>query len=159
MAHNYNEGHLGAVITQIGTFAKLSLPERPNVVLLMAGTNDCNTGLDISTMPDRLGTLINEIVAACPDAAVIVAQLTPILSLDSEYNVGQFNDAIPGIVATRVAAGKHVLAVNMGAKVTTAVLKDGLHPNDNGYNLMSEVWLAEIQQAGANSWIHKPASV
>jgi hypothetical protein len=90
----------------------------------MAGTNDGNTGLDISTMPERLGMLIDDVVSACPDAAVIVAQLTPITSLDSQYNVGQFNDAIPGIVAARANACKHVLVVNMSLKVTTADLKD-----------------------------------
>lgn len=156
MSDNYNEGHPGAVITEIATFAKLSLPERPNVVLLMAGTNDCNNGLDISTMPERLGSLIDEVVDACPDAAVIVAQLTPILSLNSQYNVGQFNDAIPSIVATRVQAGKHVLVVNMSSKVTTSDLKDGLHPNDHGYDLMSEVWIGGIQEAGEKGWIKNP---
>jgi lysophospholipase L1-like esterase len=157
MTDNYNEGHPDAVITRIATFAENSLPERPNVVLLMAGTNDGNTGLDISTtMPERLGMLIDEVVSACPDAAVIVAQRTPITSLDCQYNIGQFNDAIPGIVAARANAGKHVLVVNMSLKITTADLKDGLHPTDYGYDLMSEVWLAGIQQAGSNAGIKPP---
>lgn len=42
MANNSNEGHPGAVITQIAKFAKLGLNQLPNVVLLMAGTNDMN---------------------------------------------------------------------------------------------------------------------
>jgi lysophospholipase L1-like esterase len=38
MANNENEGHPGALIDQIATYAQASLPDRPNVVLLMAGT-------------------------------------------------------------------------------------------------------------------------
>ena len=37
MANNENEGHNGAVISQIAAFAQASLSERPNVITLMAG--------------------------------------------------------------------------------------------------------------------------
>src|ERR1700712_4085517 len=40
MTDNFNEGHSGAVISQIAGFANQSLPQRPNLILLMAGTND-----------------------------------------------------------------------------------------------------------------------
>jgi hypothetical protein len=36
MTNNQNEGHSGAVINEIASYAPLSLPKRPNVVLLMA---------------------------------------------------------------------------------------------------------------------------
>lgn len=156
MDDNDNEGHSGAYIDEIAEYAEDTLSERPNVVLLMAGTNDCNGGKDLDTAPDRLASLIDEITDACPDAAVIVAQLTPISDDNSNDHVNDFNDAIPDIVAERADDGKRVLVVDMGSKVTTDDLEDGLHPTDHGYDLMSEVWLSGIQQADNNSWIEDP---
>jgi lysophospholipase L1-like esterase len=130
MADNYNEGHPGAVISQIAGYASASLPQRPNVVLLMAGTNDVNSDKNNpGGAPQRLGSLIDEIIGTCPDAAVLVAQLTPIANAASSARVQTFNAAVPGIVASRANAGKHVLVVNMGQYVTVNDLGDGLHPN------------------------------
>jgi len=122
----------------------------------MAGTNDCNQPDDPANAPARLGSLIDEIAAACPDAVVIVAQLTPIASSASEANVVAFNAAVPGVVATRAAAGRKVMTVDMSNYVTVGDLADGLHPNDAGYNLTAECWYAGIQQAASNNWISPP---
>ncbi|KAK2734883.1 GDSL-like lipase acylhydrolase [Colletotrichum kahawae] len=46
MSDSDNEGHNGATIDQISSFATVSLPQRPNVVLLHAGTNDINGNID-----------------------------------------------------------------------------------------------------------------
>ncbi|KAF9884548.1 hypothetical protein FE257_001493 [Aspergillus nanangensis] len=159
MKDNAHEGHSGALIDAIADHARDILPKRPNVVLLMAGSNDCNRRKDVDHMPDRLGDLIDEITDACPDAAVIVAQLTPIENDESEAAVKKLNSAIPGLVSDRAKKGKKVLTVNMSATVTTNDLKDGLHPNDHGYNLMSEVWLEGIQSASDKGWIKKPVEV
>lgn len=157
MVQNHNEGHPGAVISEIATYADQSLPDRPNVVLLMAGTNDCGKGL--TGAPDRLSSLIDQVVAACPDAAVIVAQITPMADATAEANAQTFNAAIPDIVASKVNAGNKVLLVNQSDYVTVNDLIDGLHPTGHGYDLMSECWLAGIQQAGANGWIQAPVNV
>jgi lysophospholipase L1-like esterase len=159
MADNYNEGHPGATISEITGYAMASLPERPNVILLMAGTNDCNGDVDPGGAPARLGSLIDECISACPDAVILVAQLTPIANQQAEALVETFNAAVPGIVATRADAGKHVLTVDMSSYVNTGDLYDGLHPNDAGYNLMAECWYAGLQAAAANGWINTPVPV
>jgi lysophospholipase L1-like esterase len=158
MVDNANEGHPGAVISQIAQFANLSLNQLPNVVLLMAGTNDMAIPSDPSTAPDRLGSLIDEIVAAVPDAAVLVAQLTPAMNQSTEASIVTFNAAIPGIVATRANA-KKVIIVDMSKYVTTSDLADDLHPNDQGYANMASAWYDGIQQAASNGWILAPQAV
>jgi lysophospholipase L1-like esterase len=60
------------VISQIAQFANFSLKQLPNVILLMAGTNDMNIPTDPTTASDRLGSLIDELVIAVPDAVVLV---------------------------------------------------------------------------------------
>ncbi|KAJ7223441.1 SGNH hydrolase-type esterase domain-containing protein [Mycena pura] len=145
MADNDNEGHSGATIVQIQNFSTnaKALPARPNVVLLMAGTNDV-FGVSISTGPSRLSTLIDSISKACPDAALVVATLTPFPS--GQAAVDTYNQAVTLLVAQRRAAGQHILLASM-ASVLSSDLVDGVHPTDAGYVKMANAWFPVIQQA------------
>ncbi|KAF8184059.1 SGNH hydrolase-type esterase domain-containing protein, partial [Mycena galopus ATCC 62051] len=151
MVDNDNEGHSGATIVQIQKFSTnpLALPARPNVVLLMAGTNDVFGG-SISTAPSRLSTLIDSIFAACPDAAVIVATLTPLSA--GQVSVDTYNQAITQLINARTAAGQHILLASM-ASVLASDLADGVHPDDAGYVKMANAWFPVIQQAAQIGWI------
>jgi lysophospholipase L1-like esterase len=66
--------------------------------------------------------------------------------------VKAYNAAIPGVVKTRVDAGKHVAMVDMfGAFTATpnyssVLLTDRLHPNGAGYVVMANTWYAAIRQ-------------
>ncbi|KAJ3499558.1 hypothetical protein NLG97_g229 [Lecanicillium saksenae] len=153
MANNFNEGHPGAVISEIADYASLSVPSKPNIVLLMAGTNDCNKPEDPAGAPARLGSLIDKCIAAYPDAVIIVAKLTPIASATSQANVDNFNAAVPGVVASRLSQGARILTVDMGAFVTVGQLADGLHPNDAGYAKMASAWFGGLEKAASNGWI------
>lgn len=161
MADNFNEGHHGATINQIAGYADASLPERPNIVLVHAGTNDLASGSPTdpyNTAPDRLGALIDKVVAACPDAAVLVAQIVHAGDADADARIQTFNDAVPGVVAQRANAGKHVMVVDMRS-VTASDLQPGphaLHPSDEGYNKMASIWFTALQAADANGWIRAP---
>lgn len=159
MTNNDNEGHPGYTIDEIGGQAQNSLPERPNVVLLMAGTNDIVQNYNLGSAPTRLGNLIDLVLSDCPDATVLVASLTPLLDPTREANRKTYNQAIPGVIASRASAGKHVLLADMSA-VTASDLNqvDGIHPNDGGYVLMAHAWYAALNQALNYGWIHAPVS-
>jgi lysophospholipase L1-like esterase len=159
MTDSFNEGHLGAIISQIAGFANQSLPQRPNLILLMAGTNDMIKDVDPANAPERLGSLLDEYLAACPDAVIITAQLTPATNATAEAFGDSFNAAIPGIVASRAGAGKKALTVDMRTYVNTTELNDGLHPTDFGYSRMAVGWYGGIQQAVSMGWITPPVSV
>ncbi|KAJ7083801.1 SGNH hydrolase-type esterase domain-containing protein [Mycena epipterygia] len=132
MVDNDNEGHIGAIIEQIAESATnpLALPARPNVVLLMAGTNDVIDGIN-STAPAALSTLIDTIFSTCPDAALIVATLTPLTGTGLQAGVNSYNQAVTQMVATRQAAGQHILLASM-ASILASDLVDGIHPTDAG---------------------------
>ncbi|KAI9874170.1 MAG: hypothetical protein M1830_010104 [Pleopsidium flavum] len=160
MSNNENEGHGGAVINQVASYAKASLKKRPNVVLLHVGTNDMHSPTDRDTAPDRLGSLVDEIVAACPDAAVLVAEIIPAANADTESRIVKFNNAICGMVEQRAKAGKHVMAVDMSASLTTADLSpDGVHPGDKGYKKMADAWFAGLEKVNDLGWITDPVTV
>jgi lysophospholipase L1-like esterase len=157
MTNNNTEGYSAKEIAQIATYVAQSgsLAERPNLVLILAGANDMNLNDTTSQAPERLGALIDEVQAACPDAAIIVSELTPIANNVTGPLVQIFNAAVPAIVAAR----SHVLAINMSAFVPETDLADGLHPSDSGYQLMAEAWLTGIQAAGEKGWIGAPVKV
>ncbi|KAF7314754.1 Lipolytic enzyme [Mycena kentingensis (nom. inval.)] len=154
MADNDNEGHSGATISQIAGFATnaLALPRRPNVVLLMAGTNDVALNSDLANAPTRLFSLVDTIFRTCPDATVVVATLTPLFN---QAAINSYNTNVTATVARRATSGQHILLASMAA-IASSDLADGVHPNNNGYVKMANAWLAAVQQAGRNGWIRTP---
>lgn len=157
MVNNNNEGHSGAVIAEIERFSEYSLHLRPNIVLVLAGTNDINKPSDPAGAPDRLGSLIDKIIAAYPDAAILVGQIPPIEDTDKNAAAQTYNAAIPEVVAARANAGSKVLTVDMYTPLDVAKdLGDKLHPNDRGYSLMASIWYSGIQQAAERGWIGEP---
>jgi lysophospholipase L1-like esterase len=146
MADNFNEGHDGATIDEIASFATLSLPEQPNIILVHAGTNDMNLPLDPDTAPTRLGNLIDELLGTCPDALILVAQIIPSGTAATQSNIITYNAEIPDIVAARKENGSKVELVDMFSRlVYPDDYTDDLHPNDGGYIKMGDAWYEAIE--------------
>lgn len=124
---------------------------KPNIILLMIGTNDVDLNLDVAQAPTRLGALLDRMIADAPDALIVVARLTPSTTDATDARVRTYNAAIPGVVKTRADAGKHVVTVDMYAAFTanpnykTALMVDWLHPSDAGYVVMANTWMNAIR--------------
>lgn len=154
-----HEGYSGYTIdtnpaanrTGISTVVDAALTAaKPQIVLLMIGTNDVNNNLDLASAPVRLGNLLDRITTMAPNALLVVAKITPTKTDATNRKVQSYNDAIPGLVQTRVSAGKHIVVVDMYTAITananykTVWLDDDLHPNDAGYVVMGQAWYAGI---------------
>ena len=151
----------GKTIQYISDHADPSLAQRPNIVLLAAGTNDMNPSPAISTEGNdpvgaagRLGKLIDKIVEYCPDATVLVAIIISTCDSDQEPQTEVFQRLIPGIVKKRSDNGQHVLAVDF-TTFSTDLLKDCIHPTNEGYTIMGDYWYDFITQIPSD-WIHAP---
>ena len=162
-----HEGHIGWVITQIndiattaqtvtvsGTSYAGALRDMPNIVLLFIGTNDEGYASSEAGASDRLATLIDKIVAALPNALLVVSSIYPFPGCQSTgytptqcaANVATYDAAIPGVIQQRVAQGKHLLFVDMSTPPTGALSTDGIHPNDTiGYPWMGDNWYTAIK--------------
>lgn len=152
-----NEGHSGYRIHEIAALVDAPLTRyRPNVVTLMAGTNDLNQSYQVSTATARLKSLVNQITAAAPDATVLVASLVVSTSGTEEQYRAAYNQAIPQIVNEAQGAGKKVAYVDMSS-LTTADLADALHPNDAGYRKMADAFHRGVQAADSAGWLKNPA--
>ncbi len=109
-----NEGHSGWTIDQdAGLVPSPAFDTIPNIVLLMIGTNDVYAASGQSEMPTRLGALLDKIIAAAPDALLVVGTITPLANSSWDSTVDTYNAAIPDVVQQRVMAGKHVMLVDL----------------------------------------------
>ena len=72
-----------------------------------------------------------------PNALIVVAKIIPLPSGTAAVNT--YNAAIPGIVQTRVAAGKHIIIVDLNTGFPSGDLSsDNVHPNVAGYAWMGD---------------------
>jgi lysophospholipase L1-like esterase len=141
-----HEGHPGwrmdqldaSIVGWLRTYA-------PHTVLLHIGTNDVLQNHDVAGAPARLSTLVDHITATVPDAEVFVATLIPLANAGQEATVRTVNATIPGMVASKANAGKHVHLVDMHSALTAADLIDGVHPTAAGYDKMAAAWYAALR--------------
>jgi lysophospholipase L1-like esterase len=153
-----HEGYSGYTIdsgggrTGISTLVDAGISANmPHIVLLMIGTNDVNISLDLTNASTRLGALLDRISKDAPKALIVIAKIVPTTNDTTNTRVRTYNDAIPGLVQTRAAAGGHIVMVDMYTAFTsntsykTAIMSDELHPNDAGYVVMAQTWYAAIK--------------
>ncbi|WLQ68639.1 MULTISPECIES: GDSL-type esterase/lipase family protein [Streptomyces] len=154
-----HEGHSGWRIDQLQANIETWLAEaKPNVITLHIGTNDMNRNYQVSTAPQRLGVLLDQINAASPDTAIVVASLVPATDPAVQARVNAYNKAIPDVIAARTSKGFRITQVSMGA-LTTADLNDNLHPNNAGYVKMADAFQDGIATLARNGWIKETVEV
>jgi len=138
-----NEGHSGWKIDQLlPLIPDPALKQKPQIILLMIGTNDIAQRDDLANAPKRLGALLDTLIMNAPDALIVVAQITPLSS--GSDPIQTYNAAIPALIDARVAAGKHLQLVDMFTGFSVSMLGDGVHPNQAGYERMAGVWYDAI---------------
>lgn len=157
----HHEGHSAYTINDeplptpahkgISPFVKTSIPNyKPDIVLLMIGTNDVDNSIDLPNVPTRLGALIDSIIALDAHTLIVVAQITPTMQDPLNARIQTYNAAIPAVVKSRADAGKHVVLVDMyNAFVSDkayrmTLLFDRLHPNIAGFQKMADTWNSVI---------------
>ncbi|MFD8913911.1 FG-GAP-like repeat-containing protein [Streptomyces sp. NPDC059575] len=154
-----HEGHSGWLIDGIAANIDSWLATaKPNVILLHIGTNDMDRDNAVSTAPARLAALIDQINAASPQTAIVVATLVPSTSPSVQARIDAYNAQLPGIVKSRQDQGSRVTLVSMGA-LTNADISDRLHPNDGGYVKMAAAFAGGIDTLGRNGWISQDITV
>jgi lysophospholipase L1-like esterase len=115
----------------------------PHIILLHIGTNDAGF-MDAANMSTRLEALLDKIAQAAPSALIVLAQTTPLGYTSAPLTT--YDAKIPGIVQSHAAKGQHIVGVDMSKMPVPAdIASDNVHPNDQGYVYMANIWYAAIK--------------
>jgi lysophospholipase L1-like esterase len=142
---------------------------QPDVILLHIGTNDIwqryNPGARgnlrektfLANLKNRLESLVNQMTTARPNAHLLVAGIIPMnVTSGGKFlndDVKAYNSYIQNTLVPKYQnLGRNVRFVNQYQKfvnpngsIKTALLPDGAHPNQTGYDLMADTWFTAIQ--------------
>ncbi|MCS0636982.1 FG-GAP-like repeat-containing protein [Streptomyces sp. LP05-1] len=151
-----HEGWPGYTIDQIAEEASDAVPSmKPNVVGLLAGTNDMVRNVDVGNAPARLSRLIDQTFQGSPGVAIVVGTLTPSTNPAIQQRIDAYNASITTMLDQRIANGDHLVRVDLSA-VTTADLADEVHPTDAGYRKIADAYVGGVRTALADGWISDP---
>jgi lysophospholipase L1-like esterase len=145
-----HEGHYGWRADEIlngrisepaaGKLASWLPVSQPDVILLHIGTNDITQGnQDANEVNSILNVIDAYEVTSGKNIPVVLARIidrVPNSSLTTAYN----ND-LNTMATRRIANGDNITIVNMQNALNYSTdMADSLHPNDNGYIKMANVW-------------------
>jgi len=167
-----HEGHPGWTISMIKGLQAKWISVTPDVVLLMAGTNDVSQGHTNATMLNDMTNLLQALRTSLPNARILV---TSILWLPQSgnlnnlsYTIKAYNAALPGLIATVPGATFVDIAGATGMcfgpddpRYTLCAVCNGpcggynknacpplgysyCHPSGAGYSLMGGVWAGAL---------------
>lgn len=163
MRDRQHEGHPGFLISEVAAKVECAIDQKPNLVLINAGTNDAirgdqNGGLTfVQGSKDRMKTMIDDILSKVVDVTVVLSTVLPNGNAQANDYANTINTGYRSLVTAYQAAGKKVQLADMNTGwITTAELPDGTHPNDGGYKKMAAIWDRAIVAASDKSWIKDP---
>jgi len=126
---------------------------RPDVVLLMVGTNDLAwwnvEGPEASA--NRLGALLDRIRQRSPQTRVIVASIPPMKGTAAPNNRSReemgriYNAAIRRLVEQRIGQGAPFAFADVHAALTVSDLYDDVHPTEAAHNRIADVWYEALR--------------
>lgn len=142
-----HEGHIGFQTFEVAALLDASLATyRPDVVLLMIGTNDVSHG-NAAAAPGGIASLVDQVHRGAPLATVVLSTVIPTGDAATTALVANVNAELPGIVAAR---SEYCRAVDSFAAFVAEpgyaakFLIDGIHPNDAGYVAMASTWMTAL---------------
>jgi lysophospholipase L1-like esterase len=113
---------------------------QPKVILLHIGTNDITQG---NQDANKVNSILNVIdayeVTSGQSITVVLARI--IDRVPNSPATTAYNNDLNTMATNRIANGDHIVIVNMQYALNYSTdMSDSLHPNDNGYVKMANVW-------------------
>jgi lysophospholipase L1-like esterase len=130
-------GSTGSIADNVDNFLELNPAD---IVLLHIGTNDIDEGHASSA---DIARILDEIRRRSTDITVVLALIINQVPYSPETSA--YNAEVSNMALQRIEAGHPIIIVDMeNALLYPDDLEDGVHPNDNGYAKMAEVWFEAL---------------
>ncbi|KAI0006972.1 SGNH hydrolase-type esterase domain-containing protein [Xylariaceae sp. FL0662B] len=157
MKDNNNEGHSGWRVDQISNVVGKVTPQKPNLILINAGTNDCTQNYHINDISTRMNGMLDHLFKDISNTTVILSTLLPNKKEKTNSCVQVVNKRYRDIVSARQAKKQKIVLAEMDdGFMTTKNLKDSTHPTDEGYKMMASVWVSAIHDAEKRKFLTAP---
>jgi len=147
-----HDGHGGKQIAYISDNIEAWIrkySDKPDVILLLIGTNDFGYYGIPNEFPDvikRWDELIYKLTDLLPDAHIIASNLIKRTVKDYEDSIQiHFNPYVEDIVKKHAIEGNKVSFIDLRSMLSLEHLADSVHPNEAGYLLMGQGWAKAIQ--------------
>jgi lysophospholipase L1-like esterase len=142
-----HEGHTGWRIDQIQAFVPSPLRTyRPDVVLLLIGTNDVLRNYRVADAPRRLDLLLDTIHRLRPATTILVSTIPPSADSGANAAIVSYDEALRKVVRRRAHAGWPIWLVDAAKRLTRDDLADGVHPDGDGYAKLARAWYAVLKR-------------
>lgn len=150
-------GYGGFVIKNLREVSELQTKnDSLDMVLLMAGTNDINSKEQAGNTKNQLVKLVEAVKANFANAQLFVSSLPPFDTEGTKFNkdteetaankareISEFNTLIS---KEKFASDNGITYVNAGGSLDTSdLVRDGLHPSEDGYQEIGNAWFEAIQ--------------
>ena len=133
--HAAEDGTDDDILTRVYNWLVVNPAE---IVLLHIGTNDISWG---NADANEVNDILNEIDRYSQDITVVLAARIILRNDGKNLQTIAFNDAVEAMAAERITNGDDIIMVDMEHALTYPDdLADSVHPNDNGYAKMADVW-------------------
>lgn len=153
----YGSARIGMLLNGGTTEGHTSLPmktslsnNKPDVVLILLGTNDIMGITSTDKIRDTMEILVNSIFEQIPNVTVLLASIPPIHKIEARNaDVDAYNATLPGIVAKQQALRRRIKFVDIHSALTdpSDLSGDKVHPSAAGYNKMAALWYSALTQA------------
>ena len=112
---------------------------RPDIVLLMIGSNDIEGGDEPSFVGSEISQILDSIAEQLPTTTTYVSTLTPLSSEhDGSDLIEPANQEIRAAVAQAQGEGQRVRLVEQNLSLSDLV--DGVHPTEAGHAKIAQAW-------------------
>ncbi|TLD11870.1 hypothetical protein PspLS_11256 [Pyricularia sp. CBS 133598] len=158
---NAVEATSGFVIKQIAGAMAKDVPQlKPNLVLIDAGTNNCNKGGVVADAGTQVDAMLRKVFADSPGVTVVMTNVLVNKIAKQEACRVDENKQFDAVWQKLKDEGAKLVTVDMRSPAgpTTDDLFDTRHPNDAGYVKMANVFFGGIQEAASKGFLTAPAA-
>ncbi|KAI1498198.1 carbohydrate esterase family 3 protein [Biscogniauxia marginata] len=161
------EGYGANRVREIHAHAEQAVPPlQPNLILIQVGTSDCFRNDEPLTLLIRMREMVDYLLEASPRATVLLSTLVTTPNLTFEPCVLSVNAQIRQVFNDLIREQKPVALAEMHFNQglphrpnITDFVPDQIHPTDEGYIMMGDIFMQAIREVEAKGFLQPPVDV